>query len=317
MKKKMIWIGLPLVLVGMGYGWHRHKAKNVEQAKPTYTLAFAEIRDLRTTVESTGVVNPRNRLDVKPPIGGRLEELLVDEGDEVDKGQIIGWISSTERATLLDAALATSQEELDYWQQLYKPTPLIAPLAGTIIARNFEPGQSISPSDAVVAIADDLIVVANVDETDIGLIKGGQKVQVRMDAYPDQEFHGAVETVAYDATISSGITMYQVDVRPDHIPEYARSGMNAELEFVVDERFGVVAIPAAALKNAPDGAPNSAVVLVGPPENPRELLVETGYNDDSYTQIVKGLQVGDEVLVPELIEFSDDKGGWGNRRERE
>ena len=148
------------------------------------------------------------------------------------KGQILGWVSSTERATLLDAALATSEEELEYWQELYKPSPLMSPLKGTIIARNFEPGQSINASDAVVVIADDLIIIASLDETDIGQVKLGQKVNVRLEAYPDREFPCEVEKIAYDARMVSNVTMYEVDVRPDRLPPFARSGMTANLEFM-------------------------------------------------------------------------------------
>ena len=167
MKKAIKWIVVLAVLAGAGYWFYTSKIKKTESAKPTYDLAKAELRDLRTTVESTGEVQPRNRLDVKPPIAGRLEQLMVDEGDKVEKGQILGWVSSTERATLLDAALATSKEELAYWENLYKPSPLVSPLKGTIIARNFEPGQSINANDAVVVIADDLIFVASLDEIEI------------------------------------------------------------------------------------------------------------------------------------------------------
>jgi len=148
---------------------------------------------------------------------------------------------------LLDAALATSKEELAYWEDLYKPSPLISPLNGTIIARNFEPGQSIGAQDAVVVIADDLIVVANLDETDIGQVKLEQPVEVRLEAYPDHAFDCVVEKIAYDAKTISNVTMYEVDVRPDRVPPFMRSGMTANLEFVIAEKKGAVVVPASAL----------------------------------------------------------------------
>jgi macrolide-specific efflux system membrane fusion protein len=49
---------------------------------------------------------PQNRLEIKPPIAGRAEEVLVNEGELVKAGQIIAWMSSTDRAALLDAARA-------------------------------------------------------------------------------------------------------------------------------------------------------------------------------------------------------------------
>ena len=108
-----------LAVVGGGGFWiYRAISEKEAQSVPEYEIAKVEIRDLRRVVDTTGEIQPRNRLDVKPPIAGRLEELLVDEGHKVKKGQILGWISSTERATLLDAALATSREEYDYWETL-------------------------------------------------------------------------------------------------------------------------------------------------------------------------------------------------------
>ena len=254
MKKAIKWIVIAAIVVGGAGTWfYRSKSKKAEAAKPSYDTAVAEVRDIRIIVETTGEVQPRNRLDVKPPIAGRLEELMVDEGDPVKKGQILGWISSTERATLLDAALATSHEEYEYWAELYKPSPLISPLDGTIIARNFEPGQSIGVNDAVVVIADDLIIVANLDETDIGQVQMDQEVQVALEAYPDREFSCVVELIAYDARIVSNVTMYDVDVRPNRLPPFARSGMTANLEFVVEEKEGVLAVPASAIQQKSGG----------------------------------------------------------------
>jgi len=336
MKKAMKWMVVLALLAAGGYWYSSTKLKKGEDATPTFARAKVEIRDLRITVEATGEVRPRNRLGVKPPIAGRLEKLLLDEGDAVEKGQIIGWISSTERATLLDAALATSEAELEYWQELYKPTPLISPLKGTIIARNFEPGQSIESKDAVVVIADDLIVVANLDETDIGQVKLEQVVKVRLEAYPDHEFSGVVEKIAYDARTVSNVTMYEVDVRPARLPGFARSGMTANLKFIIEEKNQALVVPAAAIqqkaargkqgssgsKDAPDparrkmmmermrergqrGAKKSAAVSYvlidsGHPESPDEKTIKTGISDGSYTEILAGLEEGDEVLIQKI-----------------
>jgi macrolide-specific efflux system membrane fusion protein len=364
MNKKIKWILILAVMGGGVYFWlQRSKSSADGVSGPVYDTEAVVVRDIRITVESTGEVEPRNRLDVKPAIAGRLEELLVKEGETVTKGQILGWISSTERATLLDAALATSQEEYDYWANLYKPSPLISPLAGTIIARSFEPGQSISTSDAVVVIADDLIIVADLDETDIGQIQSGQAVTVALEAYPDREFDCTVEKIAYDATTVSSVTMYEVDVCPVRLPPFARSGMTANLEFVVEEKAGVLTLPVSAIQQtsikstgeAPDlsgmsesdrkalmmermkarglseaeiqerlargGPPKGGAggagqagskrvsgssveyyVLVASddPQHPKQLPIQVGVSDGSYTEVLRGLNEGDEVLIQRL-----------------
>ena len=68
-------------------------------------------------------------MEIKPPIAGRIEKLLVDEGDDVTSGQILGWMSSTDRAAILDAARAQGPEESKRWEDAYKPTPIVAPLS--------------------------------------------------------------------------------------------------------------------------------------------------------------------------------------------
>ncbi len=324
MKKTLKWIVVVAVLAGIGFWIYSAKFKKEADVKPTYDRAKVERMDLRTTVESTGEIQPRNRLDVKPPISGRLEALMVDDGDPVEKGQILGWVSSTERATLLDAALATSRDELEYWEQLYKPTPLISPIKGAVIARNFEPGQSINANDAVVVIADELIVVANLDETDIGQVKLGQKVEAHLEAYPDTRFECVVEKIAYDARLVSNVTMYDVDVRADALPDFARSGMTANLEFVLEERAGVLAVDSSAVMEIvppEDGAENKkrmgenggqrpqpskrggmAEVLVdsGDPEVPERKKVKIGISDGHHTEILEGLEEDGEVLIEKI-----------------
>jgi len=312
MKKAIKWIVVLVILGAAGNWFYKSKAKKSESAKPSYDQAVVEVRDIRIIVESTGEVQPRNRLDVKPPIAGRLEELMVDEGHKVKKGQILGWISSTERATLLDAALATSEEELAYWEDLYKPSPLISPLNGTIIARNFEPGQSIGVNDAVVVIADDLIVVANLDETDVGQVKNEQTVTVRLEAYPDNEFPCVVEKIAYDARTVQNVTMYEVDVRPDRVPRFARSGMTANLEFMVEEKEQVLTLPASAIQQKaagkkggqPDGA-----VAGGDRPNFAEMSDEE--RKQAVTQRMKERGMSDAEIKEKLAQFAAGGGRPG------
>ena len=72
----------------------------------------ASLADIQISVSTTGIVEPQNRLEMKPPINGRIEEILVREGEKVKRGQILAWMSSTERAALLDAARAQSEEKV-------------------------------------------------------------------------------------------------------------------------------------------------------------------------------------------------------------
>ena len=155
--------------------------------------------DLQTTILSTGTVLPENRLEIKAPVAGRIDQVLVNEGANVKKGQILAWMSSTERAALLDAARARGADEVKRWEEIYKSTPIMAPLPGSIILKNVEPGQTITTADAIYAMSDRLTVKALVDETDIAKIKLHQKAEIILDAYPDQKIAATVDQIAFEA----------------------------------------------------------------------------------------------------------------------
>ncbi|MFC1467649.1 efflux RND transporter periplasmic adaptor subunit [Verrucomicrobiota bacterium] len=306
MKKRVAVIG-GLVLIGAVWGGHQFWQKKKAAAEPEkYEQAVVERTTLQRIIDSTGTVKPENRLDVKSPVSGRVEELLVDEGDEVEKGRIIGWVSSTERATLLDAARAISEEEAAYWEGLYKPTPLVAPMSGTVIARAFEPGQTIDTKSELLTIANDLMVVALLDETDIGLIRKGVAVEIRLEAYPEQSFAGTVQHLAYDAKMVSNVTMYEIEVAVTQMPAFARSGMTANVNFLIARKEGVLAVPAASVLQRK----GKAVVLLPSEiknEKPEKVVIETGMTDGESVEVVEGLEEGQTVLIP-TVKFASKNG---------
>jgi macrolide-specific efflux system membrane fusion protein len=305
--KKLMLILIVLALAGGGY-WFYQKQKKEDAAAAEaqkFVPAKVEVRTLRKTVESTGEIRPDNRLEVKSPIAGRIETLLVDEGDQVEKGQIVAWISSTERATLLDTARAKGEDELKYWEEVYKAAPLVAPLRGTVIVRTLEPGQTISSSTAVIVIADRLIIVGQVDETDIGALFAGQLVNVKLDAYPESAFKGSIKRIAYDSKMVSNVTMYEVDVTAENLPDFARSGMTATLTFLVEERENVPAIPTSALEYRKGKTFVRLPAREG--KDPESRPVKTGLSESSFTEVISGLEAGEEVLIPQVVRKKEDK----------
>ena len=81
---------------------------------------------IKNFISCTATVLPKNRLEVKPPVSGRIESILVKEGEKVKTGQVLAWMSSAERAALLDAALAQGATVFAHWEQAYRPTPVLS-----------------------------------------------------------------------------------------------------------------------------------------------------------------------------------------------
>jgi len=248
---------------------------------------------IQTTISATGSVLPKNRLQIKPPVAGRIESILVKEGEKVKKGQTLGWLSSTERAALLDAAQEQGEAKLKYWQEVYKPIALVAPIDGEVIVATIQPGQTVTTSDAALVLSDKLIVRAQVDETDIGKIKEGQSATVGLDAYPDVKIKASVDHIYYESETVNNVTIYKVDLVPEDAPPFFRSGMNANIDFVTDSRTDALLLPQDAV-----GADNGAsYVLVSEGGELVKRPVTLGLTQDKNVEIISGITQNDTVIV--------------------
>ncbi len=302
-----------IVLVGCGGGNTKKTSQEVMKVTKGNILA---------SIPASGSVTPRNRLELKPPVAGRIDSILVNEGDRVKKGQILAWLSSAERAALLDAARAKGTTELKYWQDVYKPAPLIAPIDGFIILRSMEPGQTVSVSDPILVMADKLIVKANVDETDLSRVKVGERTTIVLDAYPDKSIDGVVEHIKYESQVINNVTVYEVDVIAKEVPSYFRSGQSATANFQEENKQGVLLIPTKAIKKS-NG--QSYVFIKGKSGNLRPVKIQVGVESGDQSEITSGVSEEQEVTIPDSKTaqdlLSNPRGGGpfggmfgGNRR---
>lgn len=268
------------------------------QNKSSYELVkeiipvFGSIQNI---IPATGVVQPQNRLEIKPPIGGRIEEIKVKEGERVTVGQTLAWMSSTERAALLDTARSQGKEGLKYWQEAYKPTPLIAPIDGEVIVRSVEPGQTVTSSDAVIVLSDRLIVEVHVDETDIGKVKLGQTTIIGLDAYPQIKVKGRVDHISYESKIVNNVTIYEVDTVPENVPDVFRSGMSANVDIITETRDNILLIPLEAVKQDKEGS--FVLVRQGRGESAAKRRVELGVSDEKNTEVISGVGTEDKIII--------------------
>jgi macrolide-specific efflux system membrane fusion protein len=253
------------------------------------------VGDIRLTVITTGVVEPQNRLEIKPSINGRVEEIIVREGDKVKKGQILARMSSTERAALVDAARSQGDKAREYWEEVYKQTPIISPIYGEVIVRSIEPGQTVTTNDALLVLSDRLIVNAQFDETDIGRVSVGQDAVIALDAYPNVKIKGIVDHIAYESELINNVNIYDVDILPEKVPAFFRSGMSANIEVVEKKREGVILIPVEAVNQYEGKA--YVTVRTRPANASEERVVEIGLSDEKSVEVVSGLTTADILIV--------------------
>jgi macrolide-specific efflux system membrane fusion protein len=283
--------------------------------RPARQAVYKDVRpvvgDVRVVISTTGGVTPQNRVELKPPVPGRIESVMVDEGQMVTQAQVLALMSPTERACLLDAARARSSEEYERWKEYCNPVPILAPLDGVIISRAAEPGQTVTAMQSVLVLSDRLIIRANVDETDIGRIREGMDVVVSLDAYPDSVFTGRVDTIAYEAALVNNVTVYEVEVVPLTTPSFMKSGMTANVEFIASLRSNVLTLPVTAITEKKDGS-HEVLMRAGSTQESGVFAkcILTGLNDGKTVEVVSGLTTAD-VVLERVIDLSkkDEEAG--------
>ena len=290
MKKIIILILAAAVAGGVYYAF---KKKGGAQ-KPKYITVQAELQDLSELVDTTGVVEPENRVEIQPSSSGRVEKILVDEGASIKAGQVLALMSSSDRVAILDAARAAGEEQYKQWQDTYKPIQVISPITGTLILKNVVEGQTVGGSTVLFAISDKLIVSASLDESDIGRVKLGQKASIILDAYPDKTVKGRVFKILDEGTVKSNVVTYTVKLRPEHVPPFFRSQMTANIKIRISERRDILLIPALAVTIDPKG--DTAVITSLNKGQPVYAKVVTGQSEGEQVEITSGLAEGDEVF---------------------
>jgi len=293
--KKATKIIIPVIILLAAVGaWFFLRGR---QGNETPTMTNPRRGPIAVEFRLNGSVQPRNRLEIKPQFSGRIEEILVSEGQEIKRGEILAWMSSMDRAALLDAARVVGEEEYSRWLNVYRPAPIIAPLDGFIIARLKEPGQTISSSEALLVMADELIVEANVDETDLSRIELGQRVNIFLDAYPNERFPAEVEHIAFESQVISNVTVYPVKINPLEVPPQFRAGMSTTVRVKADERENALLLPLEAVIDRRGG---KFIRVKNPQGKLEEVPVETGISDGRRIEIVSDLSESAEVAVPRL-----------------
>ena len=210
---------------------------------------------------------------------GTLENLNIAVGDSVYSGQKVGYVKydnqnstmSNAQLSYNDAVLALEKQVLqnDTFSQdssiknaqlalddaelgIEKAQDAVddyvveAPSEGTVVKKNSKAGDTIDSSNATdpLCVIYDLSSVKfsiDVDETEIALVKTGQKATVTADAV-EGEFEGVVTKVPVDGVNENGVTTYTIEIQIENYGDLL-PGMNVDAEIVVEEADNVIAVP--------------------------------------------------------------------------
>lgn len=348
-KKHKSWLILPVLVCLAGGGAYYYMNTSTAQTQKAYTTGKVEKGDIATTISATGTINPVSYVDVSTNVAGKLESVLVKENDKVTEGQVIATIDARQLQAQADDAKATlDQAEIDMnryaalsnedaiSRKTYDDavttytkakaayeraaanlgdTTITAPMDGTVIGTPLKAGQTISTGIStqmiIATIADlsNLEIYLTVDETDIGNIKKGSKVEFTVDSQPGKTFTGYVSDIAKGTKgemgkTSSSVVYYTVKVSiPSDISSNFLPTMTARATIFGDEVKDTLVVPLAAVRTDKQGE----YVYIIRNGQPVRQSVKTGMTGQSTIEIKSGLNEGDEIVT------SGDVGGTSQK----
>ena len=189
---------------------------------------------------------------------------------------------------------------------------LVAPFSGTVLETQAQAGDRISANSPIVTIAnlDVLQVVASVDETTIRQIAAGQQAQISFDAFPGQTFRGEVLSVPLQGALQGGVMVYDVPLSLEGAEALPLlMGMTANVAIDVGQTQNALLVPTMAVQTV-GGMAQVLVPNAADPANPVAVPVQVGLSDGTYTEIVRGLNLGDQVVV-QYSSASSNQSGFG------
>jgi macrolide-specific efflux system membrane fusion protein len=193
------------------------------------------------------------------------------------------------------ARLAEARIQLGY-------TRITAPVGGTIASVSTYEGETVAASFAAptfVTIVDlkRLEVHAYVDETDVGRVREGQTVVLRIDAFPGHELAGKVDAINPKAELVNNVVNYVAVVDIVGAEQLAiRPEMTARVDFALERRADVVTVPRSALRR--ENGETSVAVRTA--DGVRKAPVQIGLVTPQHVEIVAGLEEGTVIQTGEL-----------------
>jgi len=191
------------------------------------------------------------------------------------------------------------------WLSLQAQSPtIVAPgdgvVANIVVVEGMDITNSLSErtSTSVAAIKKEGTPIASlsVNEIDINKVSVGQKVRITLTSNEGKYFTGEVVGIDKIGAISNGVASYTVIVKFDEPQDKALPNMGVDADIIINQKQDVLLIPTGAIKS--QNGKSMVTKMVN--EEETQVEVELGISDGKKTEILSGLEEGNEIKVPSL-----------------
>ena len=187
-------------------------------------------------------------------------------------------------------------------------------------AASLPKAKSSYEGQTIISMPDTAAMVAeiSVHETDVDKVRPGQPAEIVMDAFPDRILQGEVQEVAplpdqQRGFLNPDLKVYKTMVSIDGTHDFLKTRMSCKVTVLVRELHDVIKVPIQVVANRH----GRKVCFVVTPNGPEEREVQTGAFNDTFVQVVEGLEDGEIVLLnPPLFTEGGSSTMGGPDRER-
>lgn len=298
-----------------------------DSAPPAVVVAQAEVKSFPLSAEALGNAMANESVDIRPKITATLTEILFEEGQAVEAGDVLVKLDDLEQVADLaaaQAALVDSEASYRRSSELFKTnvvaksqllqdeakkiadqamvsvaqkhladTIVRAPFAGRLGLRRVSLGSLVGPETVITTLDDMHIIKVDFDLPEIYLsrLEPGLKVLAHSAAYPDHEFSGAVSSV--DTRVDPISRSVKVRSVMQNTDGHLRPGMFLTVNLLNDSIEALV-IPERAL--IPERSVQY-VYVVGDNQLVEKRAVQIGRRRPGEVEILEGLSAGESVIV--------------------
>ena len=224
--------------------------------------------------------------------------------------------------TVLQHNLEAADARIDQAQDALSYTTITSPINGMVTRLNAEVGELVitgtmnNPGTVILEVADlsQMLLVAQVDEADVGKLELGQKATVHVDAFPDREFKGTIQSIALAHMLSLTRTKYyRTEILLENTDQKLYSGLTAHVDIETRKHANVLKLPTQAVlgreldslpleireKSAEVDPNKTYATVVYRYINGKAVVtpVKIGQSDLTHTIILSGITEEDRVVV--------------------
>ncbi|KGJ93348.1 efflux RND transporter periplasmic adaptor subunit [Colwellia psychrerythraea] len=305
----------------------KEEDKEVAEFAIPVMVASIERKDISSNFHTTATLESRNEADIITRVTGIIEELSVEEGDFVEKGQLLAKVDARRYQLALDKAeaelagldqelkrlslmaekqlvSAQASDKLKYQHRAavaakelaaldLKDSQIVAPISGYIAKRHIKTGYFTQGYQKLFHIVDQssLQAVVYLPEHKLSYVELGQQAVLQFSARQDKQFVAKIRSISPVIDSRSGTFKVILSIANDQLQ--LKPGMFAQIALTFDTHKDTLTIPTDAIITLD----NISKIYLVKENKAIEVLINKGFVQEQLTEISGELQEGDSVVV--------------------